>query len=147
MNDTENNQINNNNDQNGYDISTQQIIVKLRALVAQSGMSREEISEKADVPLSTIHKLLSGQTKEPRYTTLKKIVVACHGSFDELMDIMPVSDEKQTSVDKADYDKQREALIEQQAVALKWNKRWVVILAIALAVMTIYALFFEPILH
>jgi transcriptional regulator with XRE-family HTH domain len=43
---------------------------KLRQLKKQSSMTTQELSIKSRIPLPTIHKLLSGETTNPKYNTL-----------------------------------------------------------------------------
>ncbi|WP_050740445.1 XRE family transcriptional regulator [Acetobacterium bakii] len=49
---------------------------KIRTLKKQSHLTAYEISEKSRVPLPTVHKILSGETKNPKYETLRAIVEA-----------------------------------------------------------------------
>ncbi|MGV8906237.1 MAG: XRE family transcriptional regulator [Acetobacterium sp.] len=49
---------------------------QIRALKKQSKMTAAQLSEKSRVPLPTIHKILSGETKNPKYETLKAVIEA-----------------------------------------------------------------------
>ena len=52
------------------------ITEKIKTLKKQSKMTAHDLSEKSGIPLPTIHKLLSGETKNPKYDTLKAVVAA-----------------------------------------------------------------------
>jgi repressor LexA len=52
------------------------ITEQLKALKKQSKMTAHDLSEKSGIPLPTIHKLLSGETKNPKYDTLTAVVAA-----------------------------------------------------------------------
>lgn len=63
----------------------------LRQLKKQSNLTAREIADISGIPLPTIHKLLSGETTNPKYETLKAIVEA----FSHQLKIVAISDEKQ----------------------------------------------------
>lgn len=48
-------------------------IIELRAKKKAAGMTNAQISELTGIPVSTVNKIFSGATKNPRYTTLEKI--------------------------------------------------------------------------
>lgn len=49
---------------------------KIRQLKKQTGITSLQLSKKSGIPLPTIHKLLSGETTNPKYETLKAVVKA-----------------------------------------------------------------------
>nr|WP_320026809.1 XRE family transcriptional regulator [uncultured Acetobacterium sp.] len=49
---------------------------KIRGLKKQTGLTAVGLSEKSGIPLPTIHKLLSGETTNPKYETLTAVVEA-----------------------------------------------------------------------
>ncbi|HEY5555714.1 XRE family transcriptional regulator [Acetobacterium sp.] len=61
---------------------------QIRALKKQSKMTAAQLSEKSGVPLPTVHKVLSGETKNPKYETLKAVVEA----FDYSIQFEPLQD-------------------------------------------------------
>lgn len=63
----------------------------------QYGYSYAQIAEKSGVPLGTVHKVFSGQTKSPRYDTLR----ALNGSFEDK------SSDTATPVISSDEDRNR----------------------------------------
>ena len=60
---------------------------KLAALKMTSKMTVRQISEKSGVPVSTVTRVLSGETMNPSFDVLKAIVVAMGGSMDEIADL------------------------------------------------------------
>lgn len=51
------------------------------------GMSNKEIAEKAGISLSTVNRVMAGQTDVPNYQTVCDLVMAMGGSLDELAGI------------------------------------------------------------
>ena len=50
------------------------------------GLTTEELSEKSEVPLGTLNKILSGATKDPKLETLKSIAHVLGLSLDDFDD-------------------------------------------------------------
>ena len=46
---------------------------RIKELCEQKGMTVKELSEKSDIPLTTVKRIMSGQTPDPGYTTVIKI--------------------------------------------------------------------------
>lgn len=65
----------------------------LKERKAKLGITTEELSQLSGVPVGTINKILSGETKSPRYDTLdalKKILMADDSAFpDRIQEAMP----------------------------------------------------------
>lgn len=55
-------------------------VEEMRQCKKESGLSYEEISRRAGVPVGTVQKVLGGITKEPRYQTLQKLEKAFQDS-------------------------------------------------------------------
>ena len=55
----------------------------LNALKAKAGLSCAEWSNLSDVPEATIRKILSGETPDPRFETIVKLVTSAGGSLDD----------------------------------------------------------------
>lgn len=58
----------------------------LKQMRKASGMTLEEVSKKSGVPMSTISRISSGETKEPSISTVIALVQAMGGSMDDLTD-------------------------------------------------------------
>lgn len=56
---------------------------KLKLLKLQSGMTYRDISERTGIPLTTIEKLFSGRTQEPRFTMVTELARAMGGTLDD----------------------------------------------------------------
>lgn len=56
-------------------------------LVQESGKSIRKISDISGVPESTIRKIIHGETEDPRYSTIRSIILACGGSVDRVLGI------------------------------------------------------------
>ncbi len=67
--------------------SGEEIGYKIRTLIDNSGLTINEVAEISGVPYSTVSKIYSGKTRDPRYVSLRGIVLACNGSFDELINM------------------------------------------------------------
>jgi SOS-response transcriptional repressor LexA len=61
---------------------------KLRELKNRSGLTAQKLADKSGIPLPTIHKLLSGETTNPKYETLNAVLSA----LDHEMQIKPIVD-------------------------------------------------------
>lgn len=73
---------------------------QLRQLKQASQLTAQEIANKSKIPLPTIHKLLSGETTNPKYKTLKAVVA----SFDYELSIKPISQDDQFLATKGESD-------------------------------------------
>ena len=58
---------------------------KLNALKSLRKLTNQQISDLSGVPLSTVTRILSGQTENPNIQTIVDIVSAMDGSMDEIM--------------------------------------------------------------
>lgn len=58
----------------------------LKQMRKSSGMTLDEVSKKSGVPMSTISRISSGETKEPSISTVIALVQAMGGSMDDLTD-------------------------------------------------------------
>lgn len=56
----------------------------LNEMKKESGKTIEEISDQSGVPKGTLNKIFAGQTKDPKYTTLKQIVNCLGYTVDDL---------------------------------------------------------------
>lgn len=63
----------------------------LKAMRLRSGMTLEQLAKASGVPLSTISRISSGETKEPSFATVFALVQAMGGSMDELSGNAPQS--------------------------------------------------------
>lgn len=59
----------------------------IRHLKDERGMTNQQLSERSGVPLSSVHRVLSGQTDNPNFQTVCDLVIALGGSLDEMVGI------------------------------------------------------------
>ncbi|MBC3797390.1 S24 family peptidase [Acetobacterium tundrae] len=74
------------------------ITEKIKTLKKQSKLTAHELSEKSGIPLPTIHKLLSGETKNPKYETLNAVVAA----LDYQLELAPQQNREQARYSEAE---------------------------------------------
>lgn len=73
---------------------------KLIALKTARNLSNQQISELSGVPLSTVTRILSGQTENPNIQTIADIVGALDGSMDDILGLKsPAQKEPQSHTD------------------------------------------------
>ena len=61
-----------------------ELLEKLRAMKAKSGLSMREIAEMSGVPEATLEKIFAGLTKNPGVATIQKIVHCLGYTLDDL---------------------------------------------------------------
>ena len=61
----------------------------LRTLKDERKMTNHQLAELSGVPLSSVHRILSGQTDNPSFQAICDLVVALGGSLDEMAGIKP----------------------------------------------------------
>ena len=60
---------------------------RLKALQIKAGISCSEWSKLSTVPEATIRKILSGETPDPRFDTIVKLVTSAGGSMDDIVGV------------------------------------------------------------
>lgn len=58
--------------------------IKLTQMKQKRGLTNQQIAEKSKEPLSTVTRVLNGETENPSYRTVVNIVFAMDGSLDEI---------------------------------------------------------------
>lgn len=61
------------------------IITKLKTLKEQSNITIPELSKLSGIPEATIRRIFSGDTPDPRFDTVVKLVTAMGGSLDDFV--------------------------------------------------------------
>ena len=69
---------------------------QLRTLKDKSHVTAQQLADRSGVPLSTINRILSGETANPSFQTVADIVLALNGSLDSLVGI-PAADDSSSS--------------------------------------------------
>lgn len=70
---------------------------QLHALKDRSGCTAQQIADRSGVPLSTVNRILSGETQNPSFQTVADIVISLGGSLDALVGIQSASDDSASS--------------------------------------------------
>lgn len=74
----------------------ERICAYLQQKKAENNLSWAEVAERANLPESTVRKIITGQTEDPRYTTMERIVLAVGGRMHDIItnpdDIQLMSD-------------------------------------------------------
>jgi len=58
---------------------------KVKKLTKEKGMTQEELARKADIPYTTLLKIISGSVENPTVKTMQKLAGALEVSVDELL--------------------------------------------------------------
>lgn len=61
----------------------------LNQMKKKSGLTTQQTSDQTGVPASTITRMLTGETEEPTFSNIAKVVKVWGGSLDELVGIPP----------------------------------------------------------
>ena len=124
---------------------------RLNALKIKAGVSCAEWSNLSTVPEATIRKILSGETPDPRFDTIMKLVTSVGGSMDDLAGAKKESDIENNAVLvlKEAYEARIEALrdrvedVKKYAESLHRDKRMLTGAVVALAVILVGLLVFD----
>lgn len=124
---------------------------RLNALKIKAGVSCAEWSNLSTVPEATIRKILSGETPDPRFDTIAKLVSSVGGSMDDI-----VGAHKETEIEnnavvvlKEAYESRIEALrervedVKKYAEELHRDKRALVWAVVALTALLVGLLIFD----
>ena len=71
----------------------------LKTLKTNGNFSWQDISEKSGIPEVTIRKIFSGETEDPRFETVAKLVGAMGGSLDKINDICKKQNKKASATE------------------------------------------------
>lgn len=121
----------------------------LTTLKERTGLSWADLSAATKLPDSTIRKIFSGETADPRLETISLIVHALGGSLDEMISGAPeVRDAEKNAVNalRDSYEKRIKELkdaAEQHTDSLKRDKMFLFIVACVLTGFLIIFLIFD----
>ncbi len=65
------------------------VVQKLKDLKKSSKLTNQQLADLSGIPLSTIARIMSGDTPNPQFQTIADLVKALGGSLDEFWDIPP----------------------------------------------------------
>ena len=123
----------------------------LKALQAKVGITYSEWSNLSTVPEATIRKILSGETPDPRFDTILKLVTSVGGSMDDVIGAKKESDIENNAVMvlKEAYESRIEALrervedLKKYAESLHRDKRMLGLAVVVLAAILVGILIFD----
>lgn len=110
---------------------------KLATLKETSKMTVRQIAEKSGVPVSTVTRVLSGETMNPSFDVLRAIVVSMGGSMDEIADLAarPAQTPAPAPAPAPQLPDYQQLMIPFYERALATKDKWINRLSIALAVL------------
>lgn len=123
----------------------------LNALKIKAGVSCAEWSKLSTVPEATIRKILSGETPDPRFDTIMKLVSSVGGSMDDVVGVKKEAEIENNAVLilKEAYESRIEALRERvddtkkYAESLQHDKKMLGWAVVALAAIIVGILIFD----
>lgn len=93
----------------------------------RTNMTHQQISDKSGVPIGTVSRVMSGQTKDPSFATVASIVTALGGSLDQMAGIEIMHETIHNSpadtviaVSREAYQNSYRSLLEHMASKDKW---------------------------
>lgn len=123
----------------------------LNALKIKAGVSCSEWSKLSTVPEATIRKILSGETPDPRFDTIMKLVSSVGGSMDDIVGVKKEAEIENNAVIvlKEAYESRIEALrervadLKERAASDARDKRMLAIAVVALVLVLVGILIFD----
>lgn len=125
---------------------------KLQELKERSNMTLQEISDKSDVPIATVKRIMSGQTPEPSFSTVISMIKAMDGSVSDVEEALVVNDNSENTnnsnireeriVRLSDNDR----LIRVYELSLMAKDRWIrnlTILCVAMVAIFVFLLIWD----
>ena len=117
---------------------------KLNALKLKVGITCSEWSKLSNVPEVTIRKIISGDTPDPRFETIFKLVSSVGGSMDDIF-----GGKKETEIENnavmvlKDTYETKIAYLKEHMESLKQDKKLLIRMVIALGIVLVGILIFD----
>ena len=108
------------------------ISVKIRDLKEKSGLTAKELADAADISLSSLNKVLSGETANPSFQMVAAIAAVCCASLDEIAGLTERLPPESFSVSRE--------LVESYKNTIYRQHRWLRVFFIALSVVMAFVL-------
>ena len=93
----------------------------LNQMKKKSGLTTQQTSDQTGVPASTITRMLTGETEEPTFSNIAKVVKVWGGSLDELAGIPP----KTVTVVETKTVSGDERIIDLYERSIKSKNKWI----------------------
>ncbi|MBR5593887.1 MAG: helix-turn-helix domain-containing protein [Bacteroidaceae bacterium] len=124
---------------------------RLKALKTKADISCAEWSKLSTVPEATIRKILSGETPDPRFDTIVKLVTCVGGSMDDIVGAKKESEIENNAVMvlREAYETRIEALrerlddVKKYAESLQRDKKMLVVAVVVLVSIIVSLLVFD----
>ena len=127
----------------------------LNALKVKGGFTTAEISNLSGIPEATVRKILSGETADPRFETIVKLVESMGGSMDDIAGsrknteietnaVIALKDAYESRIEEmtTSYDT-RIADLKEYVASLKQEKKTLAIVTIALVIIIVGLFIFD----
>jgi hypothetical protein len=117
---------------------------RLNALKTKAGISCSEWSKLSTVPEPTIRKILSGETPDPRFESVYKLVTSIGGSMDEIVGVKKEAEiENNAVMVLKDTYETKIAYLKDHMESLKRDKKTLGIAVLALGLVIVGILIFD----
>lgn len=117
---------------------------RLNALKTKAGISCSEWSKLSTVPEPTIRKILSGETPDPRFDSVYKLVTSVGGSMDEIVGVKKEAEiETNAVMVLKDTYETKIAYLKDHMESLKRDKKMLGIAVLALGLVIVGILIFD----
>lgn len=117
---------------------------RLNALKTKAGISCSEWSKLSTVPEPTIRKILSGETPDPRFESVYKLVTSIGGSMDEIVGVKKEAEiENNAVMVLKDTYETKIAYLKDHMESLKRDKKMLGIAVLALGLVIVGILIFD----
>lgn len=112
---------------------------KLKALKTEKNLTTQQLSELSGLPVSSISRILSGQTDSPGFLTVADLVRAMGGSLDEIAGLKAPEPQKVPEPPKVSDEYQEVIKLYERSIAAK--NAWIHKLAITCCVLVSVIIF------
>jgi transcriptional regulator with XRE-family HTH domain len=96
---------------------------RLKELQEAKGLTNKDLAKLADIPESTVNRILSGQTDSPNFYSIRDMVEAMDGSLDYVGGIEQDSAPKAQGPHSEDVQALRE-MVQEKDAEIKRSQKW-----------------------
>lgn len=116
---------------------------KLKALKTEKNLTTQQLSELSGLPVSSISRILSGQTDSPGFLAVADLVRAMGGSLDEIAGLKTPEPQKAPEPPKRSSEYQDIIKLYERSIAAKnaWLKRLAITCCVLVGVLVFIILF------
>jgi transcriptional regulator with XRE-family HTH domain len=116
----------------------------LNALKIKGNFTASDIAKMSGIPEATIRKILSGETPDPRFETVAKLVAAMGGTLDDAFSTKKEKDIEANAITslKSGYEMRIEDLKEHMA-SIRRDKKMLAVVSVVLMAILVLILVFD----